>query len=403
VLKLVLEYLVHGFRSSWKLYATNILSLMAILLLFGYLGGARRQLNLRNTVFSGEAVVKLKVDQPGAEAALLAGLPGLESVSKKVRAPIAYRAPGKSAVGQAELLGVDLGPGGDRRLSSWLELVSGRTMENDQEILVPESFLADSELGVGDSISIQGKTSGGELNSAVFRICGVYRSPELSLFAPTRLLVQYGSMISFFQPGVQDIEYCLFFRGGRPPASINALVAKAFDDPGKSKVKSVESGMVSVFDVLNISVQFNVFLVIVVFVAIAVIATVIILVNFNIFTITFRKRRKEIGTLMAFGAPARTIAAAILLESLAQVLVCTAVAASACVAISLAAGSVRLGGSLQLLLTLLSGSDRLDLMISFAQVRGCFLMMAAAVALAQAPIAVRILAGSPAAFLGAGR
>ena len=165
----------------------------------------------------------------------------------------------------------------------------------------------------------------------------------------------------------------------------------------------MESGKISVFDVLNISVQFNVFLLIVVFLVIAVMATVIILVNFNIFTITFRKRRKEIGTLMAFGSPTRAIALALFLESLAQVIVCTAVAASACLALSLAASRIRPGGSFQLLLTLLSGTDRLDLMITFAQLRSCFLIMASAVVLAQAPIAIRVLAGSPAAFLGARR
>lgn len=141
MLKLAIEYLVHGFRSSWKLYATNVLSLMAILLLFGYLEGARRQLNLRNTVFSGETVVKLKADLPGAEAALRTGLPGLKSVSRKIRAPVGYKALGKDAVGQAELLGAELGAdlraGEDEPLASWLEFASGRPMRNDQEILVP--------------------------------------------------------------------------------------------------------------------------------------------------------------------------------------------------------------------------------------------------------------------------
>jgi hypothetical protein len=402
VLKLALEYLIHGFRSSWKLYLTNIISLMVILLLFGYLEGARRELDLRNTAFSGESVVKIKVDVPGVESALRAGLPGIKSVSRKLRAAVDYKALGKNAVGEAELIGADLRPGADP-LSSWLEIISGRTMENDQEILVPESFLADSDVGVGDSISVKGKTSGGELNSAVFWVCGIYRSPELSLFASPRLIVGYDSMRSFLQPGPQDVEYCLFFRGGSPPDSINALVSRAVDDPGKRKVESVKSGIVSVFDVLNISVQFNVFLVIVVFVAIAVMATVIVLVNFNIFTITFRKRQKEIGTLMAFGSPTRAIALALLVESLAQVLVCTGVASLACLAISLAASRIRVGGSLQLLLTLLSGSDRLDLMITFAQMKTCFLLMVSAVVLAQAPISIRILAGSPAAFLGARR
>jgi ABC-type antimicrobial peptide transport system permease subunit len=403
MLKLALEYLVHGFRSSWKLYVTNILALMAILLLFGYLEGARRQLNLRNSVFSGETVVKMKVEEPDIEAELRAGLPGLTSISKKVRAPVAYKALGKEAVGQAELLGADLRPGDGDPLSSWLEIISGRTIRNGREILVPDSFLADSNVAVGDSVSIQGRTSGNELNSAVFRVCGIYRSPELSFFASPRLIVGYESARSFFQARPQDIEYGLFFRGGSPPASVNALVSKALGDAGRRKVESVESGKISVFDVLNISVQFNVFLLIVVFLVIAVMATVIILVNFNIFTITFRKRRKEIGTLMAFGSPTRAIALALFLESLAQVIVCTAVAASACLALSLAASRIRPGGSFQLLLTLLSGTDRLDLMITFAQLRSCFLIMASAVVLAQAPIAIRVLAGNPAAFLGARR
>ncbi|MGA2546497.1 MAG: ABC transporter permease [Rectinemataceae bacterium] len=408
MLKLVFEYVLHGFRSTWKLYMTNILSLMAILLLFAYLDGARRQLDLRNSVFSGEVVVRMKVELPEVESTLKRGLPGIVALSKKIRAPVTYKAPGKSVVGEAELLGAELGPraaaaGGDAPLASWLNIISGRMLENDQEMLVPESLLEDANIKVGDAVSVQGRTSGNELNSAMFRVCGIYRSSELGLFAAPRLIVSYESMRSFFIPGPQDIEYCLFFRGASPPESVNALVSRAFHDPGKLKVRSVESGKVSVFDVLNISVQFNVFLVIVVFVAIFVMATVIVLVNFNIFTIVFHKRQKEIGTLMAFGSPAGAIALALILESLAQVLICTAVAASACLAISLAASRFRMGGSFELLLTLLSGTDRLDLHVTFAHVRSCFLIMASAMAIAQAPVALRVLAGSPAAFLGAKR
>jgi ABC-type lipoprotein release transport system permease subunit len=415
VLKLVFEYVLHGFRSTWKLYLTNILSLMAILLLFAYLEGARRQLDLRNSVFSGEVVVRMKVDLPDVESTLKSGLPGIVALSKKIRAPVTYKAPGKSVVGEAELLGAELGPravpggavpggaAGDAPLASWLNIISGRMLKNDQEMLVPESLLEDADIKVGDAVSVQGRTSGNELNSAMFRVCGIYQSSELGLFAAPRLIVSYESMRSFFIPGPQDIEYCLFFRGASPPESVNALVSRAFHDPGKLKVRSVELGRVSVFDVLNISVQFNVFLVIVVFVAIFVMATVIVLVNFNIFTIVFHKRQKEIGTLMAFGSPAGTIALALILESLAQVLICTAVAASACLAIALAASRFRIGGSFELLLTLLSGTNRLDLHVTFAHVRSCFLIMASAVAIAQAPVALRVLAGSPAAFLGAKR
>ena len=155
MLKLAFEYLVHGFRSSWKLYVTNILALIAILLLFGYLEGARRQLNLRNSVFSGETVVKMKVEEPDIEGELRAGLPGIASISRKIRAPVAYKALGKEAVGQAELLGVDLRPEDGDPLSSWLEIISGRTMRNGREILVPESFLDDSNVQVGDAVSVK--------------------------------------------------------------------------------------------------------------------------------------------------------------------------------------------------------------------------------------------------------
>ena len=231
MLKLAFEYLARGFRSSWKLYVTNILSLMAILLLFGYLDGSRRQLDLRNSVFSGETVVRLKVDVPGAEAALRSGLPTLTSLSKKLRSMVSYKALGKEAIGEAELLGVDFRPGDGSPLARWLELVSGRTMESDQEILVPESFVEDSEVGVGDYVSVQGKTSSGELNAAVFRVCGIYRSPELSLFASPRLIVGYESARDFLQAEPKDVEYGLFFKGGVPPKDINALVAKAFERP----------------------------------------------------------------------------------------------------------------------------------------------------------------------------
>jgi ABC-type lipoprotein release transport system permease subunit len=407
MLKLVFQYVRHGFRATWKLYATNILSLMVILLLFAWLEGARRQLDVRNTVFSGETVVRMKADLNDVEATLLAGLPGIDVLTRKIRAPVTYKAPGKGSVGEAELLGAELlsGDGGvrDAKLTSWLNIVSGRMMENDEEILIPESILEDSDVKVGDAISIQGRTAGNDLNSAVFRVCGIYQSPELGLLAAPRLIIGYEGMRSFFLPRPQDIEYCLFFRGASPPESVNALVSKAFDDPQKRKVKSVESGKVSVFDVLNISVQFNVFLVIVVFIAIAVMTTVIVLVNFNIFTIVFRKRQKEIGTLMAFGSPAARIAVALLLESLAQVLICTIAATALCLAISIAAGSFEMGGSLELLLTLLSGTNRLDLRVTFDHMRTIFLIMASAVAIAQAPVALRVLAGSPAAFLGAKR
>jgi hypothetical protein len=123
MLKLVLEYLVHGFRTTWKLYVTNILSLMVILLLFAYLEGARRELDLRNSVFSGESVVKMKIDRPDVEAVLRSGVPGIVGISRKIRSKVSYKSPGKSAVGEAELLGAELGYGGrsDAPLASWLD------------------------------------------------------------------------------------------------------------------------------------------------------------------------------------------------------------------------------------------------------------------------------------------
>ncbi|MGA2140985.1 MAG: hypothetical protein ABSG94_01050, partial [Brevinematales bacterium] len=48
-----------SFKRIWRLYLTNIMSIMLIILLYAYIDGSRRQLNMQNTVFSGEIVVKM--------------------------------------------------------------------------------------------------------------------------------------------------------------------------------------------------------------------------------------------------------------------------------------------------------------------------------------------------------
>lgn len=400
--KLIFAYLFHGFRKTWKLYLTNILSLVVIILLFAYLDGSKRQLNLQNSVFSGEVVVQMK-DVPSSEAIpnvdviLREQVKGIQSVSKKIRSSVTYKLPGKNNTGDAELLGVDLKA--DKNLADYLTLVSGRLMENEEDVLLPSSILENTDVKVGDSISIQGKTAENVFNSSVYKVCGIYQFPDLNLYNRPKLIIQYKTMENFYYPRVSSIEYCLFFKDSKVPETINSNISTALSDSAKTKVKSINAKQVTMMDVLNISVQFNVFLVIMVLLTILVMTSVIILVNFNIYTIIFRKRSREIGTLMAFGTPVWKIALTLFIESVLQVVLCTLIAVIACELLSLIARQQLAGGFIEVLLLLLSGTNRLDLYIQFYQVKNCFFIILTAVTISQIPILLRVLFSNPILFI----
>ena len=105
---LIFRELGAGFRRLWKLYLTNTLSILFILVLFAYIDGSRRQLSLQNSAFHGDAVVKLQVDVPNAAKILKKKVPGLLTVTEKIRSSVTYRKLHTMATGNAELVGVDL-------------------------------------------------------------------------------------------------------------------------------------------------------------------------------------------------------------------------------------------------------------------------------------------------------
>ena len=79
---LVFSYLFFEFRKTWKLYLTNILSILTIILLFAYIDGSKRQLNLQNTVFSGELVARFKIKIEDLEGKLLSSIPEINYLNK---------------------------------------------------------------------------------------------------------------------------------------------------------------------------------------------------------------------------------------------------------------------------------------------------------------------------------
>ncbi len=392
---LIFAELAGGFRRIWRLYLTNVLSIMLIILLYAYLDGSRRQLNLQKTVFSGEIIVKMATNIDNTEDIIKTKIKTLSYVSRKISSEVTYRVPGNnsSLANSAELLGVDLLS--DRNLAGYLTLREGALPKNDREILIPSSLLQKIDIKTGGVLMVLGENAAKLENSASFRVCGIYNSPGLSLFERPRLLVKIRAMESFFMPRATDYEYCLFFRDGVIPDTINKDLRDAFDDVKREKIDSIEAMRVSSFDVLNLSVQFNVFLILIIILAIIVVITVVYLVNFNINLILFRKRQKEIGTLMSFGVRPWKIGLTLYLESVSQLLVSTAAAVALCFIISFAARQQVAGGFLEVLFVLLSGTNRIDFFIQGYQVYTAFIWLLSAVTLSQVPIFIRVLTSNP--------
>ncbi len=390
---LIVAEIIQGFKRIWKLYLTNVISIMLIILLFAYIDGSRRQLNLQNTVFSGEIVLKMKENIDNIPSTLMKKIPQLLYITQKVRSDVQYRLPGRNNSGSAELIGVNLQD--DKNLAGYLTLLDGKLLQEGKDILVPSSLLQKTDIKVGDTIRITGKTSDKVYNAAGYKICGIYNSPGLNLFSTPRFLVKYSSMEAYFMPQIKDIEFCLFFKGGIIPDTINKDIREALDDQSRTKIDSIEAMRVSSWDVLNISVQFNVFLILMIILTIIVVVTVVLLVNFNIYMILFRKRQKEIGTLMSFGIPSWKIGLTLLLESVSQLVISTFIAVVLCYLTALIAKQQIAGGFLEVLFVLLSGTNRMDLYIQFYQIKNAFLIILSAVIISQIPLFFKVLISNP--------
>ena len=390
---LIFAEILYGFKRIWKLYMTNIISIMLIVLLLAYIDGSRRQLNLQTTVFSGEIVMKLKTKVDAVPEKLVQSIPALKYVSQKIRATAQYRMPGQNNTESAEIIGVDFQK--DVNLKNYMTLLQGRFIQTGKDIMVPSSIMQKMDLKVGDLIRISGKNADKVYNSAAFKICGIYNSPGLNLFSTPQFLVKYDSMKNYYMPKDKDVEYCLFFKGSKTPDDINLQIRKALNDENRTLIDSIEAKTVSSWDVLNISIQFNVFLILMIILTILAVVTVVILVNFNVYMILFRKRQKQIGTLMSFGIKSWKIGLSILFESVIQLAVSTVAAVVLCFLVALLARQQLAGGFLEILFVLLSGTNRIDLFIQFYQIRNAFLIILGAVVVSQIPIFFRIVISNP--------
>jgi ABC-type lipoprotein release transport system permease subunit len=427
-----------------------------MILLYAYIDGSRRQLDLQNTVFSGEVTFSLKSvpkEIPGKifeeqilsslseedrevlsvyryseeeksyaitealkhdhklriskllyqagynwlpggfEKKLKENIPSLLYMSKKLKTFVQYRVAKKRAIGYAKLIGVDLEQ--DKRLAEFLTLKQGRFPESDREILIPSSLLESYDVALDDIIRVSGETSSRLLNRGAYKIVGIYNSPGLSLVANPQFIVTYNALDQFLKPYANDIEYCLFFENGVIPRNINVLVRESADDTKNKKIDSIEARFISIMDLLNISVQFNVFLAIIITVTIMVLITLVTVVNFNIYLIIFRGEHKEIGTLLSFGVPSWKISLTLFLRSFVQIVICTVSGVLICYIISSITAQQLMSGFMESLFVLLTGTNKLDFFIKLEHIVITFSIIFTAVTISQIPIFIRILFNDP--------
>lgn len=397
----VFKHVLLSLVRSKVFYVANTLSIAIIVLLFAYLDGSRRQMDLQSTVFSGEVAFNLvETDVPDrleqALDLLRERLPGAGEVQRKLRTNVQYFLPG-NVVGVAEVIGLDFEL--EHRLTDYLTLQSGVFPRNPREVLIPSSLLAKTEMELGDPLRVMGKTADETSNSARLVVCGVYSSPSLSLFASPRLLTSYSTMENFFQPRVKDVEITVSYPNGVPVDSAKQIY-ELLSEGGKPYAENARTNRASSFDIQNLSIQFNIFLLIMVLLTIAVIITVVFLVNFNVFLLSVRKRRSELGTLMAFGIRSPLIALALLFETFVMVLFAAIFAALICAAVSWVGGHQRATGSLEVLVVLLSGTNRIDFFLQPYQFALSFGLVLGASLLSQIQNFVRLSWGTPQEFLG---
>jgi ABC-type lipoprotein release transport system permease subunit len=352
--------------------------------------GSRRQLNYQATVFTGEVVVKL-AEPVDNIIELIEELGEVQYATTKIRSSIQYRLSGSD--NSATLIGVNLDK--DKNLKEYLTLLDGEMLETERDILIPSSLLQKSDINIGGRIAVIGETSSGVYNTSIFRVKGIYNSPGLNLFDSPALLINYDAMKRFYIPQTDDIEYCVFYYNGDIPENFAADIRNSLDDINRRKISSIEAMRITSWDVMNISIQFNIFLVIMITITIVVLVTLVILVNFNIYMILYRKRRKEIGTFMAFGIKPLKIGIMYFLEAIIQLLVSVLIAVLLAFLTAIVSHHQLAGGFLEVLFVLLSGTNRIDFYIRFYQIFRAFAIIFVAVTIAQIPIFIKVNSENP--------
>jgi ABC-type lipoprotein release transport system permease subunit len=392
MLEIVFANIVRGARRIWRLYLTNTLSILIIILLFAYLDGAHRQLNLKNSVFLGQFVIQLSRDVVDIEQKLMRELPELDYITKKLRTDVTYRS-GFDSIGSAELIGVEAEK--DIRFQEYLTFFDGHYIEKDSDILIPSSLLQHLNVKVGDSMMVMGKTAGGQVNAGSFLISGIYNDPGFNLFRVPRLIISYDAMRQFFMPCETDIEYALYFKEGALLNNLKKRTRDAMSDSDQTLIKTMKSTETTASNVLDISVQFTLFLFVMIAITLLVLVSVVIVVNFNIYMILYRKRRKEIGTLMALGVTSPVIGTMLIVEALLQILVCLFIAFILSHIISFIASFQIASGFFELIFVLLSGTNRVDLYIQSYQVLLSGGIVISALLFSQIPLVLKIILTRP--------
>lgn len=255
----------------------------------------------------------------------------------------------------------------DTRLKDYLTLQAGTYPRESREILLPSSMLVKSNLHLGDVVRITGKTAGKLTNNGRFKIVGIYHSPSMTLFTVPKFLTTFEAMENFYQPAIHDVQIGVFYRNGVPDDAYKGITS-VLEGPKGLGVEHLTSNRVNAFDSLNISVQFNIFLLVLILVTVFVVITIVLLVNFNVFFLMLRKRRREMGTLMSFGVSPATIVVTTILETLVMVALSVFAATLLCLLASWAGTNQRTTGVFELLVVLLSGTNRIDLFLQPYQI-----------------------------------
>ena len=263
-------------------------------------------------------------------------------------------------------------------------------------MLVPVSLLQKMDLKIGEKIRVTGKNADEYNNSASFRVVGIYNSPTLTFFSKPKFLVNYNDMYNFYQPYPKDIEYCINFKNQKNiPEDIDLQIYNALQDTNNTLIDSIEMKQLNMMDVMNFQVQFNVFMIILITMMVFLIFTVVLLVNFNIYTIIYKKSTRVTGTLLSFGVRQWKIALVHFLEAVGQLLISTVVAVLLALILSFVFSKFASSGPLETLFVLLSGTNRIDLYVQFYQIIRAFAIVLLAIVLSQLPLMIKLTIKEP--------
>lgn len=393
MLTLAIKNTRHYFSRYWKLYVSNTVFAGMIIFLFSFLGGAQRQLERVSTAFNGEAVVTFTDTLAQLAERIPRHIPYVSSVKKRLTAHCTFKIPHTGHYLRAEMLGVEAVK--ETGLVKGLFFVKGGMIENTQDIVIPSSFLRNSDISTGDRIVIKGKTAHGVINMAAFTVRGVYKAPDIFLFAHKPAIVDIKAMERFYQPSVAQYSYCFFFNERGPRDNMGVVLNNMFKD--EDVVRNVTIHRISSFDFTHIPRQFNIFLGVLVVLTILSIMSVVVVVNFSIYVLMFRNRYFEIGALKAFGVPVWKVIGSISLEVILQstIAIVVAIALNGVAAFMVQAHFLPLSKPLEVLFLLTSGSGTLVLDCGVSQCVKAFLVLLCSAFVAVVPIIVHVSFLSP--------